>query len=64
MSKKSFEKDENILKGTIYVNDKEYLTVDLVAKDSRHYESPIESVKSLSQTPNFPIYGGIAVITL
>lgn len=64
LSKKSFEKDENILKGTIYVNDKEYLTVDLAAKDSRHYESPIESVKSLSQMPNFPIYGGIAVVTL
>lgn len=64
LSKKSFEKDENILKGTIYVNGKEYLTVDLAAETSRHYESPIESVKSLSQIPNLPIYGGIAAVTL
>ena len=64
LSKKSFEKDENILKGTIYVNGKEYLTVDLAAETSRHYESPIESVKSLSQIPNLPIYAGITAVAL
>jgi len=64
LSKKSFDKDENILKGTIYVNGKEYLTVDLAAGTSRHYESPISSVKALSQTPNFPIYAGSASVAL
>lgn len=64
LSKKSFEKDENILKGTIYVNGNEYLNVDLAAQTSRHYESPIDSVKSLSQVPNLPIYVGVTAIAL
>jgi len=64
LSKKSFDKDENILKGTIYVNGKEYLTVDLAAVTSRHYESPISSVKALFQTPNFRIYAGAAGVAL
>ncbi|OOM82203.1 D-alanyl-D-alanine carboxypeptidase DacB precursor [Clostridium puniceum] len=64
LSKKSFNRDENILKGTIYVNGKEYLTIDLVAGTSRHYESPISAVKALSKTPNFPIYAGAAGVAL
>jgi D-alanyl-D-alanine carboxypeptidase len=64
LSKKSFEKGDNILKGTLFVNGKEYLTVDLAAGTSRHYQSPIASVKSLSQIPNLPIYAGTAGIGL
>ena len=64
LSKKSFDKDETILKGTIYVNGKEYLTVDLAAGAARHYESPLSAVKALSQTPNFPIYAGAASVAL
>ena len=63
LSKKSFNKDDNILKGTVYVNDKEYITVDLAAGVSRYYESPI-SIKSLSQKSNLPIYIGSAVVIL
>ena len=55
LSKTSFNKDDNILKGTVYVNDKEYITVDLAAGVSRYYESPI-SIKSLSEKSSNPIY--------
>lgn len=58
LSKKSFEEGDTVLKGTLYVNGKEYLTIDLAAGTSRHYQSPISSVASLSQTPNLPIYAG------
>lgn len=64
LSRKSFEKGDNILKGTLYVNGKEYLTVDLAAGTSRHYQSPIASVKALSQTANLPIYAGAAGVGL
>jgi D-alanyl-D-alanine carboxypeptidase len=64
LTKKSFEKGNPILKGTVYVNGKEYLTVDLVAGTSRHYQSPIASVKSLSQIPNLPIYASVAAVGL
>ena len=60
LSKTSFNKDDNILKGTIYVNDKEYITVDLAAGVSRYYESPI-SIKSLSEKSSNPIYIGSAI---
>ena len=59
LSKKSFNKDDKILKGTVYVNDKEYITVDLAAGVSRYYEPPI-SIKSLSQKSNLAIYIGSA----
>lgn len=42
LSKTSFNKDENILKGTVYVNNKDYTTVDLAAGVSRKYEFPIQ----------------------
>ncbi|WP_160685692.1 D-alanyl-D-alanine carboxypeptidase family protein [Clostridium sp. C2-6-12] len=64
LSKKSFEEGDNILKGTLYVNGKEYLTVDLASGTSRHYQSPIASVKALSQTPNLPIYAGATGVGL
>ena len=60
LSKTSFNKDDNILKGTVYVNDKEYITVDLAAGVSRYYESPI-SIKSLSEKSSNPIYIGSAI---
>ena len=60
LSKKSFNKDDNILKGTVYVNDKEYITVDLAAGVSRYYESPL-SIQTLSQKSNISIYIGSAV---
>lgn len=63
LSKKSFNKDDNILKGTVIVNDKDYTTVDLAAGVSRHYEPPL-SIKSLSQKSNIPIYIGSGVAIL
>lgn len=64
LSRKSFEKGDTILKGNLYVNGKEYITIDLAAGTSRHYQSPIASVKALSQTPKFPIYAGATGIGL
>ncbi|MCE5222145.1 MAG: D-alanyl-D-alanine carboxypeptidase [Clostridium sp.] len=63
LSKKSFNKGDPILKGTVYVNDKEYITVDLEAGVSRSYE-PLISVKALSQKYNIPIYIGSSVAIL
>ena len=63
LSKKSFNKNDNILKGTVYVNDKEYITVDLAAGVSRTYEPPI-LIKSLSQESSLPIYIGAGVVIL
>jgi len=63
LSKESFNKDDNILKGTVYINDKEYITADLAAGVSRSYEPPI-SIKSLSQETSLPIYIGSAVVIL
>ncbi len=63
LSKQSFNKDDNILKGTIYVNDKQYITVDLAAGVSRYYE-PMISIKSLSQNSNLPVYIGSGVAIL
>ena len=63
LSKKSFDKGDNILKGTVYVNDKEYITVDLAAGVSRTYEPPI-SIKSLSEESSLPIYIGAGVLVL
>lgn len=63
LSKKSFNKGDPILKGTVYVNDKEYITVDLEAGVSRYYE-PLISVKALSQKYNLPIYIGSSVAIL
>lgn len=54
LSKKSFNAGENILKGTIYVNDKELETVDLASGVSRTYE-PLISKQTLSN-PNVPAY--------
>ena len=66
LSKKSFNKDENILTGTIYVNDKKLETVDLASGVSRTYESPL-STEAFSNNPKIPIYiavsiAGIAII--
>lgn len=64
LSKISFDKDDIILKGTVYVNDKDYITVDLAAGASRHYSPPL-SVKSLSQNPSsLPIYIGSTIAVL
>lgn len=56
LSSQSFEKGDNILKGTVYVNDKEYTTVDLEAGVSRHYEFP------LPNKDNAPIYAGAVAV--
>lgn len=63
LSKQSFDKDDNIIKGTVYVNNKEYISVDLKAGTSRHYESPI-SINSLSQNNNTPILIGASATIL
>ena len=63
LSKKSFNQDDNILKGTVYVNDKEYTTIDLTAGVSKSYE-PLLSIKSLSEPDNLPIYIGSSVVIL
>lgn len=56
LSKQSFNKGDNILKGTVYVDNKEYTTVDLEAGVSRHYASP------LPNKDNAPVYVGAAAI--
>lgn len=63
LSKKSFNKDDNILKGTIYVNNQEYITADLASGVSRYYEPP-NYIKSLSENSSFPIYivSGVAIL--
>jgi D-alanyl-D-alanine carboxypeptidase (penicillin-binding protein 5/6) len=61
LSKQSFNKDDNVLKGTIYVNDKEYTTVDLAAGDSRNYE-PIFSIKSVPPLNRALLFLGSAAI--
>lgn len=58
LSKQSFDKGENILEGTVYVNDKEYTTVDLEAGVSRHYES------ALPNKDNAPAYVGAIAVCL
>lgn len=58
LSKQSFDEGDNILSGTVYVNDKEYTTVDLEAGVSRHYES------SLPNKDNAPAYLGAAAVCL
>lgn len=67
LRKKSFNAGDTILKGTIYVNDKELETVDLASGVSRTYESPFSS-KAFSNNPNTPAYiafgiAGIAALT-
>lgn len=54
LSKKSFNAGENILKGTIYVNNEELETVDLASGVSRTYE-PLLSKQALSNS-NVPAY--------
>lgn len=61
LSKQSFDKDDNILKGTVYVNDKVYTSVDLSAGVSRHYESPIQTITQ-NAPPSALYAGGAAVI--
>lgn len=53
LSKTSFNEGDNILKGTIYLNDKEYLTTDLAAGISREYTSPTQNI--ISKVTNNPI---------
>ena len=64
LSKQSFNEGDNILKGTVYVNDKEYMTVDLAAGTSRKYESPLSTIKSLSNNNSSELYIGSAAIVL
>ncbi|EKQ55128.1 MULTISPECIES: D-alanyl-D-alanine carboxypeptidase family protein [unclassified Clostridium] len=61
LSNQSFNKGDNILTGTIYVNNKEYTTVDLEAGVSRFYESPI---KTLTQKNNLPIFVSSSIVVL
>lgn len=53
LSKESFNIGDKILKGTIYINDKEYLTIDLESGVSREYVSPMESIASTTTRPSF-----------
>ena len=67
LSKKSFNAGDNLLKGTIYVNDKELETVNLASGISRTYEPPLSS-QALSNNPKLPAYiafgvAGIATLT-
>ncbi|AVK49620.1 D-alanyl-D-alanine carboxypeptidase [Clostridium sp. MF28] len=63
LSKQSFNEGDNILKGTVYVNDKEYTTMDLAAGTSRKYEFPL-SINSLSNNVNSELYIGSVAIVL
>ncbi|WP_315073424.1 D-alanyl-D-alanine carboxypeptidase family protein [uncultured Clostridium sp.] len=58
LSKQSFDEGDDILNGTVYVNDKEYTTVDLEAGVSKHYESPFPN------KDNAPVYLGAAAVCL
>lgn len=67
LSKKSFIAGENILKGTIYVNDAEFETIDLASGVSRTYE-PLISNSTFTSNTNIPAYiafgiAGIAALT-
>ena len=55
LSRESFNIGDKILKGTIYINDKEYLSIDLESGVDREYISPIESVASTTKRPSFII---------
>lgn len=62
LSKKSFAKDEPILKGIVYVNDEEYITVDLIAGSSRDYE-PLISIDSVTNN-KLVIFTSLTVVIL
>lgn len=57
LSKSSFKKNDIILEGTIYVNEKEFLTTDLLAGESFEYV-PLVSKKNF---PIFSILSGVVV---
>ncbi|WP_238917905.1 D-alanyl-D-alanine carboxypeptidase family protein [Clostridium sp. YIM B02555] len=61
LSKESFEKNDNILKGTVLVNGKNYMTVDLQAGASHHYDL---SVKALTENASPTVYIGSAAVIL
>ncbi|OOM11860.1 D-alanyl-D-alanine carboxypeptidase family protein [Clostridium saccharobutylicum] len=63
LSKQSFNEGDEILKGKVYVNDKELGTVDLAAGTSRNYTSLFD-VSSLSKNSIMAIYGGCALAAL
>ncbi|AGX41662.1 D-alanyl-D-alanine carboxypeptidase family protein [Clostridium saccharobutylicum] len=63
LSKQSFNEGDEILKGKVYVNDKELETVDLAAGASRNYTSLFD-VSSLSKNSIIAIYGGCALAAL
>ena len=54
LSKKSFIAGEHILKGTIYVNDAEFETIDLASGVSRTYE-PLISNSTFTSNTNIPV---------
>lgn len=58
LSKQSFNIGDDILTGTVYVNNKEYTTLDLDAGVSRHYESLFPN------KANSPAYLGAAAICI
>lgn len=61
LSKESFEKNDNILKGTVLVNGQNYMTVDLQAGASHNYDL---SVKALTENASPTIYIGSAAVIL
>lgn len=63
LSKQSFNEGDEILKGKVYVNDKELETVDLAAGTSRNYTSLFD-ISSLSSNSIMAIYGGCALAAL
>ena len=63
LSKQSFSIGDKILKGTIYINNKEYLKVDLESGVAREYVSPMESIASTATKPSF-IIPSIIVIAM
>lgn len=61
LSKESFEKNDNILKGTVLVNGQNYMTVDLQAGASHNYDL---SVKALTENASPTVYIGSAAVIL
>lgn len=58
LSRQSFNEGDNILNGTVYVDGKEYTTVDLEAGTSRQYLLPLPNKNTA------PVYLGAAAVCL
>lgn len=61
LSKQFFNKNDDILKGTVLVNGKPYTTIDLEAGVSRNYAS---SIKAVAENTPPAVYAGAGAVAL